>query len=289
VRLAQSLVELRFGQGAEVKTRLQEAVRLAGGGVVGWFRAALEATLMGIAEDVGAICGRELDRVRQAQPARDAILAIIGLLGATEIGVSQRVLAPLVTRIEGWLRAGACLEWSEAEFVTIAEQLRLFRLFEALQAYAGHAGARAPQQTMPRFFAIVAATQDDARRLTETQEEMLLDLEEQTRKQEDFRAGRYIRQFLDAALRAEGAGLPGERLDEQEVQALFDMALRNVPHLLPRKEIRRMVHELGRAEAVQAMNDMLCDSPFGMVLTPAQIHRLAEAAIARAAVPGSRA
>ena len=48
----------------------EEGVRLAGGGVVGWFRAALEAALMGVADGVGDICGRELDRARQMPPGR---------------------------------------------------------------------------------------------------------------------------------------------------------------------------------------------------------------------------
>ena len=113
VRLAQGLVGLRLGRAAESQALLQEGVHLAGGGVVGWFRAALEAALMGVADGADDICGRELDRAQRTPPGRDATLAIIGLLGQTslgqsETGVSGRVLAPLVARLDPWLRAGAC-------------------------------------------------------------------------------------------------------------------------------------------------------------------------------------
>jgi tetratricopeptide (TPR) repeat protein len=293
VRLAQSLVSLRLGRAAEAQALLQEGVRLAGGGVVGWFRAALEAALMGVADGVGDICGRELDRTRQEPPGRDAILAIIGLLGQTSPGqavpgVSGRVLAPLVARIDPWLRAGARLAWSATEFVTIAEQLQRFRLFETMHTYARQALMRAPQDSMARFFAIVAEAQGDWRRLTDEQEEILRRLEEQAMEREDFHAARRFGKFLEGPVRGPGTGRPAEELDAQELQALLDTVLESMPALFPRKEIRRMLNDLGHAGTVDLIDDMLCDSPFSIVLTPPQIRQLAEQTVARALAPGGR-
>jgi tetratricopeptide (TPR) repeat protein len=288
VRLTQGLVGSRLGRGAAAEALLQEGVRLAGGGVVGWFRAALEATLMGVADGVGEVCGRELDRARQTAPGREAILAVIGILDRREIGVGDRVLTPLVVRIETWLRAGAPLAWSGAEFVAIAGQLQRFRLFGALAAYAGEAGVRAPQEAMPRFFAIVAATEGDGRRCTAAQEDALQALETQVLERQDVHTARRIRQFLEGPPGASRAGRPGQRFDAGEAEALFDLALDGLPNLFPRKEIRRMVTELGREGAVDAISDTLHDSPFDMVLTPPQIRRLAEAAVLRVLAAGAR-
>jgi tetratricopeptide (TPR) repeat protein len=293
VRLAQSLVSLRLGRAAAAQALLQEGVQLAGGGVVGWFRAALEAALMGVADGVGDICGRELDRARQMPPGRDAILAIIGLLGQTspgqaEPGVSGRILAPLVGRIDPWLRAGACLAWSTTEFVAIAEELQRFRLFEALHAYARQVLTRAPQDDMARFFAIVAEAQGDWRRLTAEQQETLHRLEEQAMVREDFHAAKRFGKFLEGPGRGPRAGGPAEQLDPEELQALLDTVLNGMPKLFPRREIRRMLSDVGRAGAVDLIDDMLCDSPFSIVLTPPQIRQLAEQAVARAVAPGGR-
>jgi hypothetical protein len=293
VRLAQSIVGLRLGHAAKAQAVLQEGVHVAGGGVVGWFRAALEATLMGVADGVGDICGRELDRARQTLPGRDATLAIIELLGQTspgraESGVSGRVLAPLVGRIDPWLRAGACLAWSATEFVAIAEQLQRFRLFGTLHAYARQALTRAPQDGMARFFAIVAEAQGDWRHLTAEQEETLHQLEEQAMAREDFHAARRFGKFLEGPVRAPRAGRPAEQLDAEELQALFDTVLKGKPKFFPRKEIRRMLNEVGRAGTVDLIDDMLCDSPFSIVLTAPQIRQLAEQTVARALAPGGR-
>lgn len=293
VRLAQSLVSLRLGHAAEAQALLQEGVRLAGGGVVGWFRATLEAALMGVADGVGDICGRELDRARQTPPGRDATLAIIGLLGQTsagqaEPGVSGRILAPLVGRIDPWLRAGACLDWSATEFVAIAEQLQRFRLFEVLHAYARQVLMRAPQDDMARFFAIVAEAQGDWRRLTAEQEETLHQLEEQAMVREDFHAAKRFGKFLEGPIRGPRAGGPAEQLDVEELQALLDTVLNGMPKLFPRKEIRRMLSDVGRAGTVDLIDDMLCDSPFSIVLTPPQIRQLAEQTVAQALSPGGR-
>ena len=290
LRLGQGLVGLRLGQDAQAEARLREGVHLAGGGVVGWFRAALDATLMGIEAAAGELCRRELDRARQSLPDREAILAITRVLGQRESGESKRALAPLLGRMEDWLRAGARLDWAVAEFGEVAEVLRRFGLFETLRAYARQAGPAALQDGVARFYAIVAATRGDGRRVSLDQEETLHDLAEQAVARQDFHAANRIQRFLEgpAGLSGGRLGSPEEMLGAEELQALFDMALDELPAMLPNKEIREMLNDLGREMTVNAVDQMLCDSPLGIVLPPAQIRLLAEAAVARVPSRGPR-
>lgn len=292
LRLGQGLVGLRLGQDAQAEARLREGVHLAGDGVVGWFRAALEATLMGTEAGAGAICGRELDRARQSLPNREAILAIARVLGQRESGESKRALAPLLGRMEGWLGSGARLDWPVAEFEEVAEVLRRFGLFETLRAYARQAGQNASQDGVARFYAIVAATRGDGRRVSLDQEETLHDLAEQAVARQDFHAVNRIQRFLEgpAGLSGGRLGRPEEMLGAEELQALFEMALDELPAMLPNKEIREMLNDLGREMTVNAVDQMLRDSPLGIVLPPPQIRLLAEAAVARvpARAPRSR-
>ena len=290
LRLGQGLVGLHLGQEIQAEARLREGVHLAGDGVVGWFRAALEAALMGIEAGAGAICGRELDQARQSLPNRAAILAIARVLGQWESGDSKRALAPLLGRMEGWLRAGARLDWSAAEFQEVAAILHRFGLFETLRAYARQAGQSASQDGVARFYAVVAATQGDGRRVSLDQEEALHDLAEQAAARQDFHAINRIQRFLEgpAGLAGGRLGRPDEVLDAEDLQELFDMALDELPAMLPNKVMREMLNDLGRERTVNAVDQLLRDSPLGIVLPPPQIRLLAEAAVARVPARGPR-
>ena len=294
LRLGQGLVGLHLGQDAQAEAWLREGVHLAGGGGAGWFRAAVEATLMGVEAGAGELCGRECDRARQTPPDRDTILAIARVLGQSEIGDSKRALAPLLARAEGWLRAGARLDWPAAEFQEIADMLQRFGLFDTLRAYARQAGQRASQgqcasqEGVARFYAIVAETRGDGRRVSLDQDEDLHDLAEQAVARQDFHAVNRIQRFLDGPARASGPrrGGPEEMLDVEDLQQFFDMALEDLPAMLPDREIRGMLNDLGHAATVNAIAQVLRDSPLGMVLPAPQIRLLAEATVAR--VPARR-
>jgi hypothetical protein len=49
-----------------------------------------------------------------------------------------------------------------------------------------------------------------------------------------------------------------------------------------------MLNSLGRAGTVGVIDDILHDSPFGAILTPPQIHQLAEQTVLHALAPGGR-
>ena len=116
----------------------------------------------------------------------------------------------------------------------------------------------------------------------------LYQLKEQAMAREDFHAARLVRQVPRWAGPRTADGRPAERLDAEELQALLDTVLNGMPELFPRKEIRRMLNDVGRAGTVDLIDDMLCDSPFSIVLTTAQIRQLAEQTVARVSAPGGR-
>jgi tetratricopeptide (TPR) repeat protein len=285
--IAGALVGLRLGQG-EAERRLAEAVRLGGGGVPGWFQATLEATLMGTAEATGAVAGQELARAVRTPADRAAVDALVSLLDRIEGTVGPRVLAPLLQRVAGWLESGARLDWAGANVVAIAETLRRLRLFRALGGYAREAARRTPRDVMARFFMIVAAAEGDARRLTEAQEETLQALLQEARDHNDPIAGERVFRFLNAAQDSGFARPLAAGMDDATVQKMIDGLLPHLPDLVPHRQVRRMVNELGRDGAIESMEETLQFSPLGVILTPPQMRRLAEQAVAAALTPHAK-
>ena len=88
-------------------SRLREAVQLAGGGTAGWFRAVLEAALMGWPDQRRQPMHRELAAAQTGEPNREAILSLVGMLGQREIQDSKRVVASVLWRIEPSLAGAA--------------------------------------------------------------------------------------------------------------------------------------------------------------------------------------
>ncbi len=286
--IARALVGLRLGQ-AGAEQRLTEGVRLAGGGVPGWFEATLEATLMGSAGDSGAVAGQALASALRTPADRAAVDALIGLLHRIEGTVSPRVLASQLQRVAGWLEGGVRLAWSGADFVRFAETLRRLRLFRALGVCARQAARRAPRDVMARFFVIVAAAEGDARRLTPAQEKALQALLEEARDDNDPIAGERIFRFLRAAAGGKEATLSAADLDGEAVQEMIDELLLRLPQLVPHRQIRRMVNALGRDGAIDALKEMLQFSPLGEIMTPPQLRQAAEQAVASALAPRAAA
>src|SRR5208337_236967 len=86
LRINQGLVGLRGGQDPQAEARLRQGVDLAGGGPVGWFRAALQDALMARPrERQAAPVGEELARALRGAPAKLEIVAIAALLSAQDV------------------------------------------------------------------------------------------------------------------------------------------------------------------------------------------------------------
>ena len=134
LRIGQALVAMQGDQSPEAgRPGCSDAVQTAGGGTVGWFRAVLEAALMGWPEQRRQPMHRELAAAQAGEPSREAILSLIGMLGQKEIRDSKRVVASVLWRIEPLLAAGSRIVWSPAEFQTIAASLhRLARSMRCL-------------------------------------------------------------------------------------------------------------------------------------------------------------
>lgn len=302
LRLAQGLVGMRLGQGqcqchgAPAEARLREGVRLVGDGVAGWLRAGLEAALMGADTEARDLCGPELDWARQTPPCRETVLGVIGVIGQPEIAENKRLAAPWLARIERWLGDGARLDWPAGEFHIIAKALQHSGLFETLQTYADRAVRRVPQDGMARFYAIVARVRGDARRLWMQEEDDLAAFLEQSAARQDFQTVREVTRFLDGPApsrlsqkakrgAARRGGLRGD-LEAEEQQMLIEMIVSQLPDIIPKKDIRRMLNEIGRTATLDQIAAFFQTSPAGEVLTPVQMRDMAEAAVRRALEPG---
>lgn len=289
LRLAQGLVSLRLGEGVAAEVMLREGVRLAGGGVAGWLHAALEATLMDAGPKAGEFCAAGLAEAQRVAPAREAVLEVIRVIGRAESLENKRQVAPQVARIDAWLRSGARLDWPPAELHRIAQMLQQFSLFETLGAYARQALRHGPQDDMTRFYAIVARVKGDARYLSAQEEDELWEFIEQPETRQNGHAVREIGQFLAGpGRRRKGAARRGgspDVFDPQEQQMLIEMIVEQLPKMIPGKDIRRMLNEIGRASTIEHIADFFKTSPAGEILTPAQIAEMAEAAVDRAFKP----
>ena len=199
------------------KAGLREAVQLAGGGTAGWFRAVLEAALMGWSEQRRQPLHRELAAAQAGEPSREAILSLIGMLGQKDIQDSKRVIASVLWRIEPSLVAGSRIVWSTAEFQTIAASLHRLGAFDTLRAYAREAMRRDHADPPARFYRIVAQVKGDRDRLTDAQETELYDLMDQAGSRQDFHMLNRVQRFLDgpdtipAGRRTVGTRCPGGR------------------------------------------------------------------------------
>ena len=91
LRIAQALVELHADQGAQAQERLRAGVALAGSGVAGWFRAALEGELMKLTGSSAGLLRQELARERETPPTKEAVMAIVSALGARPSYGRQKV------------------------------------------------------------------------------------------------------------------------------------------------------------------------------------------------------
>src|ERR1700680_2424244 len=90
LRIAQALVELRAGQDAQAQERLRAGVALAGSGVAGWFRAALEGELMKLTGSSAGLARQELARERETPPTKEAVMAIVSALGQPDTVENKR-------------------------------------------------------------------------------------------------------------------------------------------------------------------------------------------------------
>ena len=276
LRIGQALVAMHGDQNPEAEGRLREAVQLAGGGTAGWFRAVLEAALMGWPDQQRQSMHRELAAAQAGEPSREAILSLVGMLGQKDIQNSKRAIASVLWRVEPSLVGGSRLVWSTAEFQTIAASLHRLAAFDTLLAYTREATRRDHADPSARFYRIVAQVKGDRYRLTDAQETELYDLMDQAGSRQDFHMLNRVQRFLDgpdtipAGRRRSAHEAPGDVLDADDMEELLEMALTGMAGM-PVKEVRKLVNEFGPNRAIDMLADVVANSPLGGILSNQQL------------------
>jgi tetratricopeptide (TPR) repeat protein len=288
LRIGHALVTMQGDQSAEPASGLRHAVQLAGGGTLGWFRAVLEAALMGWSEQRRQPLYRELAAAQAGGPNREVIRSLIAMLGQKEIRDSKRVVTSVLWRIEPLLAAGSSIAWSPAEFQTIAASLQELTAYDALRTYARDALQRDAGDPAARFYRIVAQAKGNRDHLVGAQEAELVDLMDRAGSRQDFHALNRVRRFLEGPNVIMGGSsgrlpfdAPPDSLDGEIMEELLSQVIGGMAGL-PRKEIRRLVGEFGQNRAVELLADMVADTPLAEVMSDQQVAQLCAVIVARA-------
>jgi tetratricopeptide (TPR) repeat protein len=287
LRIGRTLVAMTAAQGSGTRDILREVVQDAGNATLGWFHVALEASMMGWPDKHLQPLQPELEAAQHSEPDRATILALVGLLGQKEIRNSRRVIAPAMRRIEPYLEKGSRIAWTPAEFQAIAELLAHLREFRALHRYASEALRREAGDQTARFYQILARAEGNRDRLTGVQEGELFTILEQAGKRQDFHLFNRVQKLAlgpEAGRALRGGPRPGVAqgsLSDDEMAEMMAEAIGNKP-ILPPREVRAMVKELGRDMAIEMLVAMISGSPMANVMSEKQKMQLCTALIAQA-------
>jgi len=285
LRIARGLVALQGGETGQAGAWLREGVALAGGGVGGWFRAALEAGVMRCADDAPWLRD-ELAGACRTPPTKEPVLAVSFALGQVKAGEARRVMLGLLLDLRAWLLQGAGIAWSPAEFQVLADMFVRGDAYELLEAYARAARRREPANPDWRFHEIVGRTRGRGHAMSAAEAEELDDMAEVASERRDFHAVTRIARFL-------GMGLPQSSrharmvddlegdIDDAQILELLQMMLKDMPKGAA-DTLRGRVGEVGRAAAVEETMLGLGSSQLGAVLPEPMLRQLCEEMVARA-------
>jgi len=290
LRIARGLVALQTGQEGQAEAWLREGVNLAGGGVAGWFQVALEAELM--KSGSRARLRVELARARETPPSKDAVMAIVAVLGRPEAGENKRAVSELLLAMHAWLLQAAAFRWSPAEFQALAEMFARAEAFDLLQEYTRAAHRREPAEPTLRFYEIVARTRGEASRLSISEMDALEQMANAAADRRDFHMANRIQRYMvgdDGARsgrRRSTAALLDE-LDEGDVDEIMVSMLAEMAGKSGDK-LRRLVGDFGRQGAVAHLIEEVRSSSFGRSMPEPMLRELFEAMVAAAAVDDKR-
>jgi tetratricopeptide (TPR) repeat protein len=261
LRIARGLVALQADTKQSSATEqgkvwLREGVERAGGGVAGWFRAVLEAELMGCADGQKVSLRKELLHARQTPPTKDAVTTVISALSQPESVKNARKLAELVSSIRGWLSQGASLAWTATEFQTLSETLIRFNAFDVLGDYARAGRQRDANNQEWRFQEIIARTRNNPHAITGDEEDDLYEMTDAAFDRQDIHAAQRYRRFLETA---DDTPDGPESLDDLKegfgldaLQAMLEAMMNSMPKEHA-KEIRKLVGDFGREAAINSL------------------------------------
>jgi cellulose synthase operon protein C len=293
VRIVHGLVGLQAGEGEAAETRLRTGVALAGD-APGWFRAALEALLMRL--DGGTVdrLRKELARARQAPPTREAVLAVIAMLGQPDTAENRKAVVGLLFGMRNWLLQAAPFDWPAGEVHALAETFIRFDAFDLLQEYARAARRRDAGNPSWRFYDIVARTRGQVGRLSVREADELAALADHAISRNDFHAANRIERFLAGVPmgRPKPRRRPPSTLEDELDSAAMEILITEMIQSMPRdfaRSVRDLVKDVGREAAVAVLTAQMRDAPLEPEMPEPLLRQFCEAVVAQAAAGGGQA
>ena len=279
LRIARALVAMTKTTDPATAEAVHAAVQETGGSPLGWFRVVLEASLLNWPAKRLQPFQRELQAAYETPPDRATILALFGLLGQRDLGGTRRAIAPALRVFDQYLIRGSHIDWSPAEFLTIAEAMATLRYYPTLHRYATNAVAREAGNLAARFYRLLAGAGGNRDGLKYAQESELFSIMEDAGKRQDFALFNRVQKFVlgpagGKSMRRMRDSLksPLDDLDEDDTAELLTALAGEMPSL-PAREVRDMVNQLGRGSAIEMMASMLSESPAGEVFSERQMQQ----------------
>ena len=270
LRINQGLVGLCLDQGSQAETRLREGVKLAGGAVAGWFRAALEEALLVPARQPHIpIVRDELARVLKLDPEKQQITAIVSAMGAGDVRAASKATAELNWKFCLWLRKATSVQFSAAEFHPLGDLLLRAEAFDLLREFALASKRREPREPAWRFYEIVARTKNNPDWMHVGESEELFEMQSKARGPRDYPWYNRIRQFIEssgddpaAMRRARRLAAYAQANEEDELPRALEMIFESVPP----DDVRRLIKNHGKDDAIGVLCDKLAKSPVGALV-----------------------
>jgi tetratricopeptide (TPR) repeat protein len=266
LRINEGLVGFCSDQGLHSEARLREGVELAGGEVVGWFRAALEEALLLARGCHVPIVRDELARCLKLEPKKQQIVAIVSVFGASDVRAASKATAELLWRFCRWIRSATAIQFSAAEFHLLADLLLRAEAFDLLGEFARAAKRRAPNEPVWRFYEIVARTGNNPDRMHPSETAELAAIGNRSRNPKDYHWVNRIRQYIEgsgddpaAKRRARRLAARAEANEDEELEDAVEAVLK---HFSP-QDVQRLVKKHGRDNAIGVLVDTLVKSPVG--------------------------
>lgn len=267
LRINQGLVGLRGGQDPQAEARLREGVDLAGGGAVGWFRAAIQDALMARPQErPAAPVGEELARALQGAPAKPEIVAIAALLSEQDVQADAKSTCGLAWKFGNWIRRATRAELAAAEFHAVADALLRVRLYDVMREFAAAGRRRDPNERFWQFYDIVARTQNDPNRMTFAEEAAIDEICGLSAIAEDRIGRSRIDRYLDRSGEDPDAKRRARRREAKEEAEAFDMledVLRTFLDAVPGHEVAKLARACGPEAAASGLADRLGKLPLG--------------------------
>jgi hypothetical protein len=285
LRVNQGLVGLHLERGPDADRLLREGVALAGGGIPGWFRAALEGSrLLPVGRPHMAIVIEELARATRCEPEKQQIALLVSAISAGNVRANTKAIRKLIFMIRPWLQKASALDLLAAEFHALGDIFLRTGSYDLLADFARAGKRRSTEEPAWRFYEIVARTQNNPDRLDFREESELSTMQHTAQKSQDYhwfnRIQRYLESLGDdpAANRRARRPAASAELDDEAVDAMVGV-LDILMNCVSPNDVRRLVKNLGRDRAIAALSAKLTASPISSIVPDAAIPDFAEAVI----------